>query len=343
MAHFLSFKRNVSGDFVTFNEKPWHGFGTILSEHPPTLKDALNFGGLGYHVEKLPNVHKMSVGIEITSEKSFFTYRTDTNTVLGSHVGDRYTCIQNVDALGIVEQFPYHIETAGVLKDGAVSFVCMKSDKQIVVGNNDVTEMYLLFVNSFDGSFPVTVMFTPVRVVCNNTLSAALSGAKDRYTFRHTANVTDKIKEAAKVIGLLDKNTNVLQHEFNILAKTQINPIDFLGHVYLTKEEIEALALGAVLQEDSVLSTRKANIIRNTLSYYESGFGQAEWKGTGWGGYNAITGYMSHNKEFGSADDFMLSTVFGNNYNNLQEKALGLLMKPSLITPVVGLEKELYN
>lgn len=341
MAHLLSFQKNSNGDFVTFNEKPWHGFGTILSDHP-TLKDALEFGGLGYQVEKSPNVHKMPNGVEIISEKSFFTWRTDTNTVLGSHVGDRYTCIQNIDALGIVEQFPYHIETAGVLKDGAVSFVCMKSDRQIVVGGNDVTEMYLLFVNSFDGTSPVTVLFTPIRVVCNNTLSAALSGAKDRYTFRHTANATDKIKEAAKVIGLLDKNTNILQTAFNVLAETQIDPIDFLGHVYLTKEEIEALALGVVLQEDSVLSTRKANIIRNTLSYYESGFGQVEWKGTGWGGYNAITGYMSH-KEFGSADDFMLSTVFGNNYNNLQEKALGLLMKPSLITPVVGLEKELYN
>ena len=341
MAHELSFQKNATGDFVTFNEKPWHGFGKILTEQP-NLQDALNYGGLGYHVEKTPNVHRMPSGVEIISDKSFFTWRTDTNTVLGAHVGDRYTCVQNIDALNIVDQFPYHIETAGVLKDGAISFICMKSDKQIVVKGNDVTEMYLLFTNSFDGSSPVSVLFTPVRVVCNNTLTAALKGAKDKYTFRHTTSAKDKINESMKIIGLLEKNTAALQTVFNTLSDLQINPIDFLGHVYLTEAEITALALGSVLQEDSVLSTRKANIIRNTLSYYESGFGQAEWKGTGWGGYNAVTGFLTH-KQFDGADDFMMSTVFGGNYNNLAQKALDLLIKPSTITPIRGLEHELYN
>lgn len=341
MAHLLAFQKNETGDFVTFNEKPWHGFGKILTEQP-TLQDALNYGGLGYHVEKTPNVHRMPSGVEIISDKSFFTWRTDTNTVLGAHVGDRYTCVQNIDALNIVDQFPYHIETAGVLKDGAISFICMKSDKQIVVKGSDVTEMYLLFTNSFDGSSPVSVLFTPVRVVCNNTLTAALKGAKDKYTFRHTTSAKDKINESMKIIGLLEKNTAALQTVFNTLSDLQINPIDFLGHVYLTEAEITALALGSVLQEDSVLSTRKANIIRNTLSYYENGFGQAEFKGTGWGGYNAVTGFLTH-KEFDNSDDFMMSTVFGGNYNNLAQKALDLLIKPALITPIKGLEHELYN
>lgn len=340
MAHNLSFQKNTAGDFLSFNEKPWHGFGTILTEQP-TLTDALQFGGLDFTVEKLPNIHKIG-DIEIPSERSFFTYRTDKNIVLGPNVGTQYTCLQNIEALSIVDTFDYHIETAGVLKDGAISFVCMKSDRQIVVKGSDLTEMYLLFINSFDGSMPVTVLFTPIRVVCNNTLSAALRGSTNKYTIRHTRNVGEKLNETAKVLGILEKNVSVMTDVFNIMADTQINPVDFMGHVFLTKDEIEALALGATLDEDSVLSTRKANIIRNTLSYYESGFGQADFKGTAWGAYNAITGALSH-KEFDSPEDFMLSTVLGSNYNTLQEKALTFAQNPKLITPIDGLEHELYN
>lgn len=341
MAHELSFQKNVNGDFVTLNEKPWHGFGTILTTNP-TVADALEYGGLGYHVEKSPNVHRMPSGVEIVSEKSFFTWRTDTNVVLGHHVGDRYTCIQNHDALSIVDEFPYHIETAGVLKDGQTAFIAMKSDRQIVVGGNDVTDMYLLFINTFDGTKPVTVLFTPIRVVCNNTLSMALKGATNKYTFRHTASATDKIKEAARVMGLLEKNVAKLQTTFEVMAETAISPLDFMGHVFLTSEEIAAMAMTETLREDSVLSTRKANIIRNALAYYSDGFGQAEWKGTGWGAFNAITGFMSH-KQFDDRDDMMLSTVLGNQYENLSQRAADLVLEPKLITRIPGLEKKLFN
>lgn len=75
MAHNLSFQINKSGDFVSKNEKPWHGFGTILEQ--VTLKDAMEYGGLGYHVEKSPNIHQMG-DFEIISDTSFF------------HLEDRY-------------------------------------------------------------------------------------------------------------------------------------------------------------------------------------------------------------------------------------------------------------
>ena len=129
-----------------------------------SFQDALTYGGLDYTVEKSPNIHRMN-DLEIVSESSFFTWRTDTKKVLGV-VGDRYTPVQNTDALSIVEQFPYQIETAGVLKNGAICFVCMKSDKQIVVKGKDMTEMYLLFTNSFHPSYWPTKNATPkIKVI----------------------------------------------------------------------------------------------------------------------------------------------------------------------------------
>lgn len=339
MAHNLSFQINTQGDFVSKNVKPWHGLGTILES--VSYQDALQFGGLDYFVEKSPNIHRMN-NVEIISDSSFFTWRTDTQKVLGV-VGNRYTPVQNSDALSICEQFPFHIETAGVLKDGALSFVCMKSDKQIVVKGKDVTEMYLLFTNSFDGTSPISVLFTPIRVVCNNTLTAAIRGCKEKYTFRHTHSATAKINEFATVMGLLTKNVNTLDTVYNQMSDRQINPIDFFGHVFLTKEEIATLALGQIFDEQggSLISTRKSNIIRNALTYYESGAGQSEWKGTAWGAFNGVTGYMG-TKDFNDVEDQMLSTVFGLSYQNTTTQAMELsLMKE--IPAIQNLEKVLFN
>lgn len=324
MAHQLSFEKNANGDFVSKNLKPWHGFGTIMQDNV-SFKDALDYGGLGYTVEKSPNIHRMN-GVDIVSETSFFTWRTDTQKVLGV-VGDRYTPVQNIDALSIVEQFPYHIETAGVLKNGAISFVCMKSDKQIIVKGKDETEMYLLFVNSFNGTTPISVLFTPIRVVCNNTLTAAIKGATDKYTFRHTQSATAKIQEFASVMGLLEKNVSMLDTMFNIVAEKQINPLDFMGYVFLTKDEIAAIAAGRLTDggDKLIVSTRKINIITEALKYYEKGAGQAEWKGTAWGAFNAVTGYMG-TRDFDGGEDQMLSTVFNANYQNTTDRAMELAL-----------------
>ena len=320
--------------------KPWHGFGTIMQDKV-SFKDALEYGGLGYFVEKSPNIHRMG-NTEIVSETSFFTWRTDNKKVLGV-VGDRYTPVQNTDALSIVEQFPYHIETAGVLKNGAISFVCMKSDKQIIVKGVDETEMYLLFINSFNGTTPISVLFTPIRVVCNNTLTAAIKGATDKYTFRHTQSATEKMREFGKVMGLLEKNVSMLDTTFNIVAEKQINPLDFMGHVFLTKDEIAAIAAGRLTDGmgDSIISTRKKNIILDTLKYYEKGAGQAEWKGTAWGAYNAVTGYMG-TRDFDGGEDQMLSTVFNANYKNTTDKAMELALN-GVPTPLKGMEILLFN
>lgn len=340
MAHNLSFVNNQAGDFVSKNEKPWHGFGTILES--VSMREALQYGGLDYYVEKSPNIHRMG-NIDLVSETSFFTWRTDIKKVLGT-VGSRYMPVQNVDALGIVDQFPYHIETAGVLKDGALSFICMKSDRQIIVKGTDVTDMYLLFTNSFDGTSPISIIFTPIRVVCNNTLTAALRGAKDRYTFRHTPSANEKVKEFAKVMGLLDKTVDVLETTYDRLSDLQINPVDFMGHVFLTEEEITALALGSIVdaEGDSIISTRKKNIIVDALKYYESGPGQKEWLGTGWGGFNGVTGYLG-TKDFDDANDQMLSTVFGMTYQNTTQKAMNLLVKGEKLPSIKGLETALFN
>jgi hypothetical protein len=92
---------------------------------------------------------------------------------------------------------------------------------------------------------------------------------------------------------------------------------------------------------DSIISTRKRNIITSALSYYESGPGQKEFKGTGWGAFNGVTGFLG-TKDFDSPEDQMLSTVLNLGYQGTTEKAAQLALSRN-ITPIKGLELALFN
>ena len=270
------------------------------------MKECLTLGGLDFTVEKSPNTHIIG-DTQITSDKSFFTYRTDSNTVLASHVGSKYTVVQNEAALGILENIPYQVESAGALDSGRISWVLMKSDCQIVVEGDDVTELYLLLYNSFDGSSQISIRFTPVRVVCWNTLSAALRGGSHIVSIRHTASAEGWIADALRILKQTEKVCQRLNVQFDQMARTLVDPVNFISQVMFTRDELKGIVEGTYK-----LTTRKQNQLIGALEYYETGPGQPDWKGTAWGAYNAITGYFGG--DFGDE-------MFGQTYDKYNKKA----------------------
>jgi len=90
--------------------------------------------------------------------------------------------------------------------------------EDIRVGGDDVVETYLLYSNSHDGSQPIDIRLTTVRVVCRNTLSFALNGHTARaFRWRHRDDpavverearaflqlATDQVRESQKVMSSL--------------------------------------------------------------------------------------------------------------------------------------------
>lgn len=111
--------------------------------------------------------------------KQLFIFRTDTEQVLGDKVGIDYQVVQNTEVFsffnGIVgNATDIKYETAGCLYDGQIVFVTAKLPEFIRVGRDDLIEQYLMLTSSHDGTGSITITFTPVRVVCCNTLNAAL-------------------------------------------------------------------------------------------------------------------------------------------------------------------------
>lgn len=338
MAHMIDNSKGFNA-FVSYGEAAWHGLGAVLN-NPLTTEDALKQGGLDFQVLKLPNIHILPNMEQIISGTSFFTVRTDVNKVLGSRLGKDYNVLQNAEALNIVDEIMQKgcttIETAGSIDEGKKVFICLKVNKSIIVGNEDKVNQYLLICTSHDGTMSITAKFTNIRVVCNNTLQMALkqgTGIK----VRHTANAGDRLREALRLIGMIESNTGINTDAYNKMASHVISKeemFNYFGNVFMTADEIKALQSGKKATE--VLSTRKQNIIASTLSFAQNGIGQSmAMKGndhTIWSAYNAVTGYATR-KNFSTTDDRMNSLLFGST-NDLIQTATDYAMNPTMIKPL---------
>lgn len=343
MAHLIDNSKGFNA-FVSFAAPAWHGLGTVLN-NALTTKDALEQGGLNYNVVKLPNIHMIPNGddfTEIISEDSFFTFRTDVNKILGSRLGKDYTVMQNIEALDVVDEILQKgtatIETAGAIDEGRKVFICLKVNKDIIVGSEDTVKQYVLIATSHDGSLAITAMPTNIRVVCNNTLSAALGqNSKDKIKIRHTTNAASRLNEAMKVIKLLSQNTIENEENYNNMANTVISKeqmFNYFGNVFCTPQEIKEIQSGSRAKE--VISSRKANIMTDVLNFANRGQGQAlAMKGndlTMWSAYNAVTGYVTR-KKYNSASDRANSMLFGSAAETI-EMAGALAINPSKIQPL---------
>jgi phage/plasmid-like protein (TIGR03299 family) len=235
MAHNINYnEQRGQHAFFSVKEKAWHGLGQIVTDYP-TSAEALEYAGLNYRVEKrklftldngnrLHNADSANANLEVPNY--FATIRTDTEDVLGV-VGKDYEIVQNTDAFSffdaIVGGDGIQYETAGALGKGERIFITATLPGYIKVANDDLIKKYLFLTTSHNGFGPITAAFTPVRIVCNNTLNAALKNCSNTVKIRHTANAKERLDEAHKVLGISNQLSEQLEGIFNRWAKVRIS------------------------------------------------------------------------------------------------------------------------
>ena len=216
MAHGIT----ATDSMFSVREMPWHGLGAVLDEYPESIADALQKAGLEWGVtqgdvlvvaapewtDDFDKVHPA----EIVPARGYrANIRQDTGDVLGI-VSDDYKVVENREAFKFMDSLigsDLHFETAGSLHGGRKVWVLSRLPEFVEVGGDQVGN-YLYVANSHDGSMAVTAAITPVRIVCANTLGAALhrseSGvnAQRTYKFRHTGDLQAKFDEARNVMGI---------------------------------------------------------------------------------------------------------------------------------------------
>ena len=270
---------------------PWHGIGVPL-DNPPTAAEAIKAAGLNWKVEKRPlfTPANASGSNDNLREVEGFSavVRRDNRRVLGV-VGRNWQPLQNREAFRFFDPFieakVAQFHTAGSLKDGQQVWVLAKlRANPMTVVKGDEVEQYLLLSNSHDGKAAVNIRFTPVRVVCWNTLSMAESDdASPFLRIRHAGNLRQTMAKVQQVVDVTNRTFAATLEQYRFLAKRQVGNI----HRYLLD----------VLQvpDDAEKPPRALN---NIIELFEGGRGQDNPKvrGTLWAALNGIAEWTDHQR-----------------------------------------------
>ena len=342
MAHNINFNEQTGRhSFFSVQQKAWHNLGQIVEQYP-TSEEAIIHAGLDYEVVKSPlftkgsGIIETAGGIEIGSSELeapnyFANIRTDNNAVLGV-VGKDYHIVQNREAFNFFDAIVgggegILYETAGALGQGERIFITAKLPDYIRVGNgDDVTEKYIFLTTSHDGSGSITAAFTPIRIVCQNTLNASLRSMTNVVRIKHTSGAKQRIENAHKIMGLANTLSNQLEGIFNEWANVRVTDREVRKLIQLAlcpnKETLDLLKKGA---EDEV-STVFKNTVDNAFEYAMISDTQQmdTTKGTLFGAYNAVTGYYQNVRNYNNDEAKLQSIVMGGTAQQRTQKAFEL-------------------
>lgn len=319
MAHGLTEKDTM----FSVKERPWHGLGTVVQK-APSIDQAIELAGLDWEVGTRPLFNELG-----EQSKAQETYRQTDGRVFG-YVGPGYRPLQNKDAFHffqpILDQGLATLETAGSLFDGEKVWVMAKlnsEDSVIVKKADDRIEKFLLLSNSHDGTTAARVGFTPVRVVCNNTLTLAHEHRKSSLIkVLHTGNVVENLEALRETINAIDAQFEATAEQYRFLAGHKINQEDlkkYIKVVFDREADFESLD---TFQDAKTMGPATKMVIE----LFETGRGNhlSGVKGTWWAAYNAMTEYLQYYR--GRSQEIRLDSMWFKEGNRLNKRALDVAL-----------------
>jgi phage/plasmid-like protein (TIGR03299 family) len=217
MAHEIYTANNGQASMAYVGALPWHGLGQQLTAGAPleiwTKEAGFDWSALA----ATPTYTRADGSIGTLTDKQVI-YRSDTGAAL-SVMGGKYKIVQPREVLGffesLIEGGDFQLETAGVLFGGAKMWALAKNGHGGEVVRGDVVNQYLMLCTSLDGTTPTTAKFTNVRVVCNNTVRAAMRSAGQSVKVTHRTEFdADDVKRtmglASDVWADFLRNTQIL-------------------------------------------------------------------------------------------------------------------------------------
>ena len=291
-------------------ETPWHGLGTRVPADL-TPEQMLEAAGLDWKVEKVP-AYALVGGKNVSVGRSALV-RTNDNSILDI-VSDDWNPVQNAEAFEFFNDFisegDMEMHTAGSLRDGQIVWALAKIKDGFSLFNGDEVESYLHFTNFHKYGFSTDVRFTPIRVVCNNTLTLSLNTKVERMV---------KISHRREFDG--DNVKLMLGVAAEKLAKYK-EMAQFLGSKRYTNENVvdyfKRVFPVATSKTDSTKELSKSAKI--ALSIVDTQPGAEFAKGSFWQLFNSVT-YLTDHLAGRNQETRLQSAWYGYN-RNLQTHAL---------------------
>ena len=305
MAHEITDRDNM----MYVGETPWHRLGTKL-DNVATSAEAIAAASLDWEVIQTDVFTALPAPVLATGvvrppefvnltprmvkvEGQLAIVRQDTEEVFAI-MSDGYTPAQNntafefFDALTGSGEAIYH--TAGSLKGGRRVWILAKLPGDLELADRDVLEKYILLANSHDGSRAFSVQMTPIRVVCNNTLSVALGGNDTRFKAKHTSNLMRRVNDARDMLGLSEAYFAMFMRGAERLVDAKMSE----GEMNDFTRKVLGIDPGTKAEDIREPATTALSMLPHLFQ-----FGLGNLGTTAWDAYNAVGEYVDHVRPIG--------------------------------------------
>jgi phage/plasmid-like protein (TIGR03299 family) len=298
---------------------PWHGLGEKIDEaHLYSIADGMKTAGMDWQV----GLKDLYTGDgEKVSHKA--CYRKTDDKVLGV-VGPRWTPVQNVEMFEWFQPWLSEktcmLHTAGSLCGGEKVWVlCQIVSDPLEIVKGDEVAKFILLANSHNGSMAVRAGFTGIRVVCCNTMAAAIRDAESKLIrLRHSSKVKENLENIREIMDLANQEFEATAEQYRHLAKSQVHQGDLRKYV--------KIVLGVENVADVDLPKKTVNIMEEIFKMVECGRGQdnPHIQGSYWQAYNGVNEYLNYNKGRNSSN--RLDSLWFGQAAALNMKALEVAM-----------------
>ena len=293
MAHMLEMV-DGQAQMAYVGKTPWHGLGVELEEGV-TPQEMMVAAGLDWSVEKVNMYYGMQDEIKVEGKQALIR---STDSKLLDIVGVDWNPVQNIEAFKFFDSFcksgQMSMHTAGSLFDGKRVWALAKIASDFELFNGDKVEGFLLFSNPHKFGQAVDIRFTPVRVVCNNTLTLSLGQAvQNAVKLNHRKEFEPE--GVKQVLGLASKHMDEYKETAQFLGSKKVSDEQFK----LFLQEV----FGESKKDDKL--TRSAQMAYDVIDTQPG----AEYaRGSWWSALNAVTYVTDH--QLGRPGDTRLNSIW---------------------------------
>ncbi len=294
-------------------EVPWHGLGVPVSNDlTPTMM--MEKAGLDWKVQEVESYIDFDDKKLPTGQKSLVR---DTDGKILTNVGENWKPVQNEEAFNFFGEYVLagnmEMHTAGSLKGGAIVWALAKVKDSFDLFGGDKVDSYLLFSNPHQYGKSIDVRFTPIRVVCNNTLTLSLNETAER-AVRVGHRTEFNADEVKKTLGIATEKLSQYKEMAEFLGKKRYTAdalIEYYNTVFprLTDKKVQNKALSV-----DTLSRNAKNAYDALHLQPGANFAEGSW----WQAFNSVT-YITDHVQGRNPDNRLYSSWYG--YNQLRKRS----------------------
>ena len=245
--------------FYGHREPAWHGLGTVMDEDL-TATEAMKVANIAFPINKWEMFAKNPETGEMIETSQYAVVRDPTEDddvyrVL-SNVGKQWTPLQAWELAKLLDPISekYPVETVGALGNGEKIFFTLDAGDSKIAGEDH--RLFYLVTDHRDGAGALNIAFTPVRVVCQNTLTVGLSSAKVSASLTHHANIKEDAQWYtalfAQMMGAKETVTATMNHLAEVGRVDEKSIKSIINSAYRQASKPRKLTLSQDIKPDDV-------------------------------------------------------------------------------------------